>query len=100
MEEEMLKDDVLKQPKKWLFATFVITLAVLTIVTFGLFHWLYAGYFQYSSIGVTVEQKKQNLKDVEREIETMESDARARIEEIEKQADEKIAERKRSQSPP
>lgn len=104
-EEEILKDDPLKNPKKITVAVVVIVIAVMMVFTFASFHWICADYFNFKANEVDARRQldeirarysdevsaaKKRLKEVEEKTKASEEDALRRAKTSENDALKRI----------
>lgn len=104
-EEEILKDDPLKKPKKITVAMVVSGMALLMVCAFASFHWICADYFNYKANESDAHKQleemrtrydeeesaaKQRLSDVEQKAKDSEAEAVKRAKESEAEAQRRI----------
>lgn len=110
-EEEILKDDPLKNPKKITVAAVVTVIALMMVFTFASFHWICADYFSFKAnegdarrqldevrdrYADEVSAAKKRLAEVEEKTNALEEDAHRRAKMSEADALKRIQEAERS----
>jgi len=93
MNDDILKDDPLKKPKKITIAAVVSTLALMTVCTFAAFHWICADYFAFRANEVDARKHLDEIRARYSDEETVAKKRLAEVEEKSKASEEDALQR-------